>query len=152
MGCAGGKMDRKCRKSNIYREYNLLLQKLSLLMFQCESYRKAEEPQGCGLFQRPINWVASLSQAKQLFEDDGFIVAAFVLSSLGMLVSGIIIRSGVATVSRSKGLGHPRCQSQRTRRDTGCMFEISKVRIQNCWVLCFFNVQTVRWMAESRIP
>jgi len=38
-----------------------------------------------------LDW--DLEEAKQLFEDDGFIVAAFVLSSLGMLVSGIIIRS-----------------------------------------------------------
>ena len=77
--------------------------------------QKAIEPQGCDLFQRPgglpaiakLGQLSASLQAKRLFEDDGFIVAAFVLSSLGMLVSGIIIRSGDVTVSRSKRLGHP---------------------------------------------
>jgi hypothetical protein len=36
--------------------------------------------------------VSILFQAKHLFEDDGFIVATFVLSTLVMLVLGIIIR------------------------------------------------------------
>lgn len=38
-----------------------------------------------------LDW--DLEEAKHLFEDDGFIVAAFVLSTLVMLVLGIIIRS-----------------------------------------------------------
>ena len=134
MGCAGGKMDRKCRKSNIY---NLLLQELSLFMFQCESYRIAVEPSVLWpvIFLLWLNWVASL-QAKHLFEDDGFIVAAFVLSSLGMLVSGIIIRSGVAaTVSRSNKLEN----EKRYRMYT---FEISNAGTVGFYmVLCFFNVR-----------
>ena len=36
-GPAGGKIDRKCRKSNIY---NFILQELSLFMFQCETNKK----------------------------------------------------------------------------------------------------------------
>ena len=47
----------------IYCIYNLLLQKLSLFMFQCESYRKAVEPSGLWpvIFLLCLNWVASLS-------------------------------------------------------------------------------------------
>eukprot|EP00435_Cladocopium_sp_Y103_P000370 s3897_g1.t1 len=40
-----------------------------------------------------LDW--DLEEAKHLFEDDGFIVAAFVLSTLVMLVLGIIIRRAV---------------------------------------------------------
>ena len=32
--------------------------------------------------------------AKELFDDDGFILAAFALSTIGMLILGIIIRMG----------------------------------------------------------
>lgn len=38
-----------------------------------------------------LDW--DLEGVKSLFEDDGFIVAAFLLSSVGMLVFGIIIRT-----------------------------------------------------------